>query len=136
MGATPFNSVKSKPTCRSTPLSSFRRRRPPGAVNEFGFRTVRTVAEGFVCGHKFDMMTGKGAGLMWITIERIVLAGLVAVPLWGQGSAYRAPRAEGGKPDLNGVWQVLNEANYDLEGHSARPAMALRPGPYGPVPAA
>ena len=79
---------------------------------------------------------------MWITIERILLAGLVlavavpAVPLWGQGSAYRPPRAEGGKPDLNGVWQVLNEANYDLEGHSARPAMALRPGPYGPVPAA
>jgi hypothetical protein len=31
---------------------------------------------------------------------------------------------------------VLNEANYDLEGHSARPAMALRPSPYGPVPAA
>jgi hypothetical protein len=31
---------------------------------------------------------------------------------------------------------VLNEANYDLEAHMARPAMALRPGPYGPVPAA
>jgi hypothetical protein len=50
--------------------------------------------------------------------------------------AYRAPRADGGKPDLNGIWQSLNEANYDLEGHNARPAMALRPGPYGPVPAA
>jgi hypothetical protein len=49
---------------------------------------------------------------------------------------YRAPRVEGGKPDLNGIWQALNEANYDLEGHNARPAMALRPGPYGPVPAA
>jgi hypothetical protein len=76
---------------------------------------------------------------MWITIERILLAGLVlaiGVPLLGQGATYRPPRGEGGKPDLNGVWQVLNEANYDLEGHSARPAMALRPGPYGPVPAA
>src|ERR1700736_5469310 len=84
------------------------------------------------------MMTGKNADLMWITIKRILLAGLilaVAVPLWGQGSPSRPPRAEGGKPDLNGVWQVLNEANYDLEAHSARPAMALRPGPYGPVPA-
>jgi hypothetical protein len=56
------------------------------------------------------------------------------VPLAGQ--AYRAPRAPDGKPDLNGIWQALNEANYDLEGHMARPAMALRPGPYGPVPAA
>jgi len=54
----------------------------------------------------------------------------------GQTTAYRAPRADGGKPDLNGIWQALNEANYDLQAHLARPAMALRPGPYGPVPAA
>src|ERR1700712_5371236 len=96
---------------------------------------VRTVDEGICLRTESDMMTGKDAGLMWITIERILLAGLivaVGVPLWGQGSTYRPPRAESGKPDLNGVWQVLNEANYDLEGHSARPAMALRPGPYGP----
>ena len=38
-------------------------------------------------------------------------------------------------PDLNGVWQVLNTANYDLEPHAARAAMALREGPHGPVPA-
>jgi hypothetical protein len=56
------------------------------------------------------------------------------VPLAGQ--AYRAPRTPDGKPNLNGIWQALSEANYDLEGHMARPAMALRPGPYGPVPAA
>jgi len=56
------------------------------------------------------------------------------VPLAGQ--SYRAPRAPDGKPDLNGIWQVINEANFDIEGHMARPAMALRPGPYGPVPVA
>src|SRR5436305_1650297 len=85
------------------------------------------------------MMSGKDCSSMRIAIEGVLLAGAVlglAAPLCGQSSAYRAPRAAGGKPDLNGVWQVLNEANYDLEGHSARPAMALRPGPYGPVPAA
>src|SRR5271165_4117513 len=49
---------------------------------------------------------------------------------------YRAPRLPDGKPDLNGIWQALNEANYDLQAHVARPAMALRPGPYGPVPTA
>src|ERR1700693_1170833 len=82
-------------------------------------------------------------GLMRITMQRrmnlVVVGALlaaVAVPMAGQSSTYRAPRAEGGKPDLNGIWQTLNEANYDLEGHSARPAMAIRPGPYGPVPAA
>jgi hypothetical protein len=47
-----------------------------------------------------------------------------------------AQNSTGGHPDLNGIWQALNEANYDLEAHDARPALALRPGPYGPVPAA
>lgn len=49
---------------------------------------------------------------------------------------YRAPRTPDGKPDLNGIWQALNEANYDLELHNARPALALRSSPYGQVPAA
>ena len=57
------------------------------------------------------------------------------LPLAAQ-TAYRAPRADGGHPDLNGIWQALNEANYDLEAHNAKPAMAVRPGPYGPLPAA
>jgi hypothetical protein len=85
------------------------------------------------------MMSEKDAGLMRIVIRdamRIIPLVAAAVSLAAQGPPYRAPRAEGGKPDLNGVWQVLNEANYDLEGHNARPAMALQPGPYGPVPAA
>jgi len=47
----------------------------------------------------------------------------------------RGPGGPGGKPDLNGVWQVLNTANYDIQAHAARPAMALREGPFGPVPA-
>ena len=61
---------------------------------------------------------------------------LLLVSLSAQTPAYRAPRTPDGKPDLNGIWQVLNEANYDIEAHVARPAMALRRGPYGPVPAA
>ena len=51
-------------------------------------------------------------------------------------TTYRAPRAPGNRPDFNGIWQALNTANYDIEAHVARPAMALRPGPFGPVPAA
>ena len=85
----------------------------------------------------------KVAGLMRISMQlamKVVVAGTIleaaAMPLAGQSAAYRAPRTSAGKPDLNGIWQTLNEANYDLEGHSARPAMAVRPGPDGPVPAA
>jgi hypothetical protein len=79
-------------------------------------------------------------GSMSINISKTMKVGvaaivLAAIPLAAQAPAYRAPRAPGGKPDLNGIWQTMNEANYDLEGHSARAAMQLRPGPMGPVPA-
>jgi hypothetical protein len=33
--------------------------------------------------------------------------------------AYRAPRTADGKPSLNGIWQAMNNANWDLEGHAA-----------------
>jgi hypothetical protein len=69
-----------------------------------------------------------------VTVVGALLAG-GALLASGQAAKYRAPRIDG-KPDFNGIWQSLNEANYDLEGHNARSAMALRPGPYGPVPAA
>lgn len=51
-------------------------------------------------------------------------------------AAYKAPRGlDGVHPDLNGVWQVMNSANFDLEPHVARAALAFRPGPIVPVPA-
>src|ERR1700719_1992035 len=70
---------------------------------------------------------------------RLAVAGIVAATLSigaisvaGQATAsYRAPRAADGHPDLNGIWQAMNTANYDLAPHVARPAMALRPGPSG-----
>jgi hypothetical protein len=50
-------------------------------------------------------------------------------------AVYRAPRLPGtDKPDFNGVWRVLNTANYNIEAHPASAALQLRPGPYVPVP--
>jgi len=39
------------------------------------------------------------------------------------------PRIEG-KPNMSGIWQALNEANWDLEAHAARPGMVTQPGVY------
>jgi len=50
-------------------------------------------------------------------------------------NSYTAPRGPNGKPDLNGVWQVLNRANYDIEPHAARAALATVEGEFGPLPA-
>ena len=52
----------------------------------------------------------------------LVLAATLAV---AQAPAYRAPRTADGRPNLNGIWQALNTAHWDLQGHAAA---------KGPVP--
>jgi len=36
-------------------------------------------------------------------------------------ATYRAPRLADGHPDLNGIWQALVTANWDLQDHEAQP---------------
>ncbi|MBM3777087.1 MAG: hypothetical protein FJW23_02460 [Acidimicrobiia bacterium] len=37
-----------------------------------------------------------------------------------QASTYKAPRTAQGTPDIQGIWQVLNTAEYDIQTHQAR----------------
>ena len=81
------------------------------------------------------MRNALRGGLIACTLV-IGIGALVAPVVVGQGQpGYKAPRAADGHPDLNGIWQAVNTANYDIEPHVAKHAMALRPGPYGPLPA-
>src|SRR5436189_2063275 len=70
----------------------------------------------------------------WIFLAVAIAAGLVLFRVSSKAQApaaapqtYRAPRAADGRPNLNGVWQALNEANWDLEAHAAAqgPVFAL-----------
>jgi hypothetical protein len=64
---------------------------------------------------------------MWNRCARTVMVtaslGLAAATVSGQGPAYRAPRTTDGKPNLNGIWQAINSAQWDIEAHSAAPGV-------------
>src|SRR5258706_59676 len=80
------------------------------------------------------LRTALGAGAA-ATLAAIISVSVM--PVAGQQTpAYRAPRAAEGHPDLTGIWRAMNEANWDIQTHVARPALALRPGRCGSVPAA
>jgi hypothetical protein len=80
---------------------------------------------------------------MFKRLQRVIILSILAIGaaalaasiqllvVHAQTQGYKTPRAADGHPDLNGIWQALNTANYDLALHVARPAMALRPGPSG-----
>jgi hypothetical protein len=54
------------------------------------------------------------AGGVWVAYTTVQRQGAVA-----QGGGSTSPSADG-RPDFNGIWQVLNTAHVDLEPHSAR----------------
>ena len=74
------------------------------------------------------------------TMIGVAVAGVVAVLLLTvQGVAgqqgYRAPRTADGNPDLNGIWQALGSAHYNLEGHAASMGPVVATGAIGAIPA-
>lgn len=78
------------------------------------------------------VVTAAAAGVAGVALG-ILMAG---EPVSGQVSpAYRATRSiyGDGTPDLNGIWQVLNTANYDLEDHPMAPGPMWQLGALGAV---
>ena len=69
--------------------------------------------------------------LFWIVV--IVASAIAGATVWSQvpqssaAEPYAAPRTADGRPDLNGIWQAINTANFDIQAHAARPAMAIVP---------
>jgi len=61
---------------------------------------------------------------------------VVAQSQVGKAAPYKVPVAQriNGKPDLSGVWSVMNTANWDIEPTAARAALHMMKGPVVDVP--
>jgi len=64
------------------------------------------------------------AAVLWLSVTAAA----------GQAPTYKAPRSADGKPNLNGGWQAVNEASWDIEGHAAAPGIVTALGAAAAVP--
>jgi hypothetical protein len=59
---------------------------------------------------------------------------LASTPSAAQDRSYRAPRTADGTPNLNGVWQAVNTANWDIQDHDQKQGPLLQLGAAFSIP--
>ncbi len=62
----------------------------------------------------------------------VLCMGLLAAGAAAQG--YEASRTPDGNPNLNGIWQAVGTAHWNLEGHSAEGSPVIEAGALGAIP--
>jgi hypothetical protein len=65
------------------------------------------------------IILGTAATLTTITAQQGGRAGGAAAPARGRGPAPAGSNRIAGHPNLNGIWQAINTANWNLEDHAA-----------------
>src|SRR3954469_2610921 len=75
------------------------------------------------------------AAVISLAIVPTVLRGQAPAGRGAAPAAARVPRTADGKPNLNGIWQTMVGANWNLEDHSAAPGPFFQEGAVGAMPA-
>jgi hypothetical protein len=81
----------------------------------------------------FERWAG-GLTIMSAAVAAGLLFAMAPVPAQAQAPAYKAPRTKDGKADLNGIWQAMNTADWDLRAHAAAQGPVLSLGAAFSVP--
>ena len=73
----------------------------------------------------------------WATTTAVIAVGwlLGMTSATAQLADYQAPLTADGSPDLNGIWQSINTANWNIEPHAAGPSVVRELGAIAAVPA-
>ena len=77
----------------------------------------------------------RGSGLVFFLAAMAVAGLLVATEqALGAEQSFEPPRTADDRPDLNGIWQALGSAHWNIEGHAAQPGPIVALGAIGAIP--
>ena len=84
-----------------------------------------------------SLVAAGAVAVVSVVVVPAVLRGQAPAAPAGRGAApaARVPRTADGKPNLNGIWQAMAGANWNLEDHGASAGPFFQEGAVGAIPA-